>query len=588
MKSRNSILRIYKYIKYNEKYFWCYFLIYTIAQIVFSVLSVSMSKVLIEALYLKEEMVNKFIGILLFFFLFMTLSGWQKNIMLHKLNAQIVRIKNHYSKKLYKKILNIKYQLVEDAKFLDENNQIFAVVKEYNHGIEGICQILSRLPANIILIIIFIGILGNLSPIIICVVLLECMLKIIAGKVFSQKMYSKKREIGKSKRRMNYFYNVSHDFASGKDIHIFEMKNLLVNDYSKEIDNYIHTLKKLYNIQFLSENCNTVFSVFCDLVMYGFLIFSVFFQYCSIADFTMYIAVINMMKTYFQSLYEDVSLLINEIPYVNDFFLFLDEDYEEQSGEKREVEKRNITFENVSFKYPNSEEYILKHVDFEVKNGEKIAIVGANGAGKSTIVKLLMKFYQVEEGTIKLNDVDIKEYDTEYLYSLYSVIFQDICMYPFTIRENITCSDTEYNKARFEDSLIVSGLYDKFLNLKNGVESQLMKNFNIDGIDLSGGEKQDVVIARALYKNAPIAILDEPISKLDAVAEENFYMKICNLLKDKTVLFISHRLTSIHFCDKIMFFKEGCLTEYGTFKELMMLRGEFYQMYKIQGKYYED
>lgn len=247
----------------------------------------------------------------------------------------------------------------------------------------------------------------------------------------------------------------------------------------------------------------------------------------------------------------------------------------------------SIKFQDVSFKYPHSSKKILDHMNFEINKGEKVAFVGTNGVGKSTIIKLLMRFYSPTTGIIKINDIDIQTLEIDYLRSLYSTIFQDICLYPFSIKENITCCEEKFDSKKLEISLKNADLIEKVNQLENGVESKLIKSFYHDGIDLSGGEKQKIAIARAFYKDAPIAIFDEPTSALDALTEERLYKKICLLLRDKTIIFVSHRLTSIAFCDKIILVENGSVAESGTYTELMKSKGKFFKMFKAQGKYYE-
>lgn len=484
----------------------------------------------------------------------------------------------------------MKYQYIEDADFLNNNNSTFSVVEDYDGGIEGVCHILFSLPANFILCIFFVGILGKLNLIIVLALLIDWAIKLKIYKRFSNRMYSKKQDIGNSKRHMNYYYKISNDFNFGKDIRLFKISKNILNDYINEINKYIQTLKKLYKIQLNLENIDILFGIVCDFIMVGILIFSVWKGTVSIPDFTMYITIINMLKTSLQNTNEDISKLLCELPYIDDFFKFIDEGDLDESNSRNPIELKNdlqIKLENVSFKYPNSNKLVLDHMNFEINAGEKIAIVGANGTGKSTIVKLLMKFYSPSDGIIKINDIDIKEIDINYLRSLYSVIFQDICIYPFSIQENITCCEENFDKRKLEVSLKNTNLYEKIERLQNGAKSKLIKSFHPEGIDLSGGEKQKLAIARAIYKDAPIAIFDEPTSALDAIAEEDLYKRLCYLLENKTVIFISHRLTSICFCDKIILFKDGTVAESGTYTELMQLKGEFYKMFKAQGKYYE-
>lgn len=384
------------------------------------------------------------------------------------------------------------------------------------------------------------GILGKLNIIIVFALLIDWGIKLKFYKRFSNRMYSKKKNIGNAKRHMNYYYKIANDFNFGKDIRLFKMKKTILNDYVKEINTYIQTLRKLYKIQLNLENIDILSGIVCDFIIFSILILGVWKRTVSIPNFTMYITIINMLKVSLQSTNEDISKLLCELPYVDDFFSFVDEDDLDEKNNCNLIELKNdlqIKFENISFKYPNSDKMVLNNLNFEINSGDKIAIVGANGTGKSTIVKLLMKFYLPSEGVIKLNDIDINKIDINYLRSLYSVIFQDICIYPFSIQENITCCEEAFDERKLDISLKNSNLYGKIQRLQNGAKSKLIKSFHPDGIDLSGGEKQELAIARAIYKDAPIAIFDEPTSALDAIAEEELYKRLYYLLENKTVIF---------------------------------------------------
>lgn len=584
-----AIHKIYKHIKDKQKLLIRFWICFTVMEVLYTMLSVALPKVMVDALYFNEKRIDIFLELLFFFLLTLCILGWIKTMVLNKSNAKVTRIKNHYAMLLYNKILNLKYEYIEDPNFLNANNFTFAVVEEYDRGIEGVCHILFRLPANIILCLLLIGILGGLSPVIVIALIWDWYFKIRISKKFSNTMYAKKKEIGEYKRKMNYFYKISHDFSFGKDIRIFRLHKLIKNDYLAEIEKYIKSLKKLYGTLLKSENINAIFSVLCDSIVIVVLIYNIY-KGMSISYFTMYLAAINMLKEYMKNTNMDINTLFCEMPYIYDFFELIEKN-ENKEPEKKILENNNnefdITFENVSFQYPKTQKKVLNHVDFEIKRGDKIALVGVNGSGKTTLIKLLLRLYTPTEGCIKINGININEINIESLYMCYSPIFQDICIYPFTILENISCSDDEPEVSHLKRCLKNADLDEAIENLPNGLQSKLFKNFYSDGIDLSGGEKQKISIARALYKNSPIAIFDEPTASLDPIAEEKLYTGLNDLLNNKTVIFISHRLTSIRFCNKIILFSEGKLIESGTFKKLIEKKGEFYKMYKKQGMYYE-
>uniref|UniRef100_UPI0030795D70 ABC transporter ATP-binding protein n=1 Tax=Zhenhengia sp. TaxID=2944208 RepID=UPI0030795D70 len=242
-------------------------------------------------------------------------------------------------------------------------------------------------------------------------------------------------------------------------------------------------------------------------------------------------------------------------------------------------------FKNVWFKYPQAEDYTLKDVSLTLNSREKMSIVGQNGAGKTTFIKLLCRLYEPEKGEILINGVNVKEYAFDEYTKLLSVVFQDYKLFSFTIKENMSFNQA-CNEEELEIALQKSGVRDKVASLDKGVETSLYKNFDKEGTELSGGEMQKLAIARAIYKNAPIVVLDEPTAALDPYAEYEIYAKFNELVKNKTAIYISHRLSSCRFCDKIAVFDKGRLIEQGTHTELKEQDGKYAQMWKAQAQYY--
>ena len=250
----------------------------------------------------------------------------------------------------------------------------------------------------------------------------------------------------------------------------------------------------------------------------------------------------------------------------------------------------DIELKNVSFKYPSAdgEKYALKNVNLKIGKGEKLAIVGANGAGKTTLVKLMCGFYYPSEGEVKLNDRAIAEYKIEEYYSLFSAVFQDIYLLPVTIAEFVSSSEKELDRDMVIDVIHKAGLADKIDSLPNGIDSRLMKGVFDDSIEMSGGEKQKLMLARALYKDAPVIVLDEPTAALDPIAENELYMKYNELTSNKTSVYISHRLASTRFCDRIIYIENGEIAESGSHEELMKLGGKYAHMFDLQSHYYKE
>lgn len=254
--------------------------------------------------------------------------------------------------------------------------------------------------------------------------------------------------------------------------------------------------------------------------------------------------------------------------------------------EKREDNEYYIEFRNVSFKYPRTENYVLRNVNLKFKIGEKLAVVGMNGSGKTTFIKLLCRLYDPTEGEILLNNVDIRKYDYKEYISIFSVVFQDFKLFSFGLGQNVSAS-FHYNEELTKKCLEKAGFYGRLQSMKKGLETSIYKDLDEEGVEISGGEAQKIALARALYKNAPFIILDEPTAALDPIAEYEVYSKFNEIVQDKTAIYISHRLSSCRFCDVIAVFDGGQIVQRGVHDRLLQdTHGKYYELWNAQAQYY--
>ncbi len=270
---------------------------------------------------------------------------------------------------------------------------------------------------------------------------------------------------------------------------------------------------------------------------------------------------------------------------------FLELDDEMYKGklpvEKRSDNEYQIEFKNVTFCYPGSNEPALKDFSMKLKIGEKLAVVGMNGSGKTTMIKLLCRLYDPDKGEILLNGVDIRKFKTDEYRKLFSVVFQDYTLFPFQLAQNVA-TDTEYNSELVKKCLVDAGFGERINNGGMGMETCLYKDYDDNGIEISGGEAQKIAIARAMYKNSPFVLLDEPTAALDPLAEYEIYTNFDKIIGTKTAIYISHRLSSCQFCEKIAVFHKGSLVQYGNHKELLEDKnGKYYEMWNAQAQYYQ-
>ncbi|MDE7284709.1 MAG: ABC transporter ATP-binding protein/permease [Lachnospiraceae bacterium] len=258
------------------------------------------------------------------------------------------------------------------------------------------------------------------------------------------------------------------------------------------------------------------------------------------------------------------------------------------SVEKRRDRKYEVEFRNVSFKYPGSENYALRNVNMKFEIGRRLAVVGMNGSGKTTFIKLLCRLYDPTEGEILLNGIDIRKYNYAEYMMIFSIVFQDFRLFALKLGENVACN-TAYDRERVLDSLKKSGFSERLSELQDGVETYLYKDYDSNGVNISGGEAQKIAIARALYKDAPFIILDEPTAALDPIAEAEIYSKFNDIAGDKTAIYISHRLSSCKFCDMIVVFHDGAIIQQGTHDSLVADEsGKYYELWHAQAQYYTE
>lgn len=397
-------------------------------------------------------------------------------------------------------------------------------------------------------------------------------------------------------RKMNYLESTTKNFDFAKDIRLFNMSNAFFNQLSGVNETYKELNRKHHNRMVLWEVSLGSVLIVQKILMYTWLVYNVVTGAYQISNFVLYVGLVSTFHAsvgYVNWIYSDMrtnSLMIND--YRN--FVDWKEDREtadEKDGHITEInlDKFEFRFENVSFKYPGHDNYVLKNVNLTIKNGAKLAVVGVNGAGKTTFIKLMMKLYEPSEGRILLNDVDIKEYNREEYFKLFSPVFQNVECFAMPIYQNISFAEedkTDMNK--INEVLEQSGLSEKINSYEKGIHTNLLKIFDKEGIDLSGGEKQRLAMARALYKDGKVIILDEPTAALDALAEDRMYREFENMIHGKTAVFISHRLGSTRFCDKIAMFEDGTIVEEGTHEELMAKNGKYAYMFGIQSQYYDE
>lgn len=437
------------------------------------------------------------------------------------------------------------------------------------------------------------------SPVWIIVLLLS----IVFGGICNSRAFVKESKVFEEWSRKNVWFNRVFMFYGwnlyssperAKDLRIYEQNQVADGVLSRLSQNERKSDGYLLKMSWYQGAACAVIGL-AHAVSYLFVALKAFWGAFGIGSIVQYVGALGRLGEGVQGLLFVLSDNAVYCTHLQSLFEFLDIPNLKYQG-TLPVEKRamcdggdneyEIEFRNVSFRYPSSDEYALRHVSLQLKVGRKLAVVGRNGSGKTTFIKLLCRLYDPTEGEILLNGVDIRKYDYDEYMSIFSVVFQDFRLFSFAIGQNVG-AEFDYDKGKAQACLEEAGFGERLSKMPFGLETCLYKDFDESGVEISGGEAQKIALARALYKNAPFIVLDEPTAALDPVAEYQIYSKFNEIVGDKTAIYISHRLSSCRFCDEIIVFQEGEVVECGSHEALAANEGGVYhKLWQVQAQYY--
>ncbi|MCQ2572291.1 MAG: ABC transporter ATP-binding protein/permease [Treponema sp.] len=393
----------------------------------------------------------------------------------------------------------------------------------------------------------------------------------------------------KVNREYGYYFNIMFDYSLGKYIRLYKSQKMIENRVSDTLEWMESSFHKMLRRMNAIQWPDFLVQFFVQFASYAYVGLKAIYGFISVGSALKYITSYGTLVNSITGIsYRIIDLGIKS-EYLSYFYDFMEIQNKSYDGtiptEKRDDNEFEIEFRDVSFKYANTENYVLKHVNQKIKIGTKTAIVGKNGAGKTTFIKLLCRLYEPTEGQILLNGIDIRYYDYKDYAELFSVVFQDFNLFSFSIAQNVS-GDIEYDKNKVVACLEKSGFGERLSKLEDGIESKIYQQED-NGIEISGGEAQKIAIARALYKDAPLVILDEPTSALDPVSEYEIYKRFDEMVQDKTSIYISHRMSSCRFCDNILVFDDGQIVEQGNHEKLLNNKGLYSELWNAQAQYYE-
>lgn len=491
-----------------------------------------------------------------------------------------------------KKHIGMFYENLEYKEILDVIEKSRKSTSWVETGIEGLIRFTIVICSDVFTCIVAMVIMCQMNAYMIFVVIVFGILSYFSvDKAAKMDKYLTNDSVSHKNRKKDYFNRISRDFSYGKDIRLYSVQQKILKT-QKDVNEELHFhVCKARNVWLKSGVFTGTLDMLREGVMYIGLVFAILKKGLLISDFTLYVGCVHQFAGTFHNVMNIYAKMRQCNREVNDYRTwneFIDE--QEASGVDVKCAKDyEIKFENVSFAYPGTDKLTLKNLNLTISPKQKLAIVGLNGAGKTTFVKLLLKLYEPTSGRILLNGVDIRKYNTKSYYKLFAPVFQDMECYAFTLAENVSMKPGDITDKKFVSECIrKAGLGNKLDEWKSGVDTNLLKILHNDGIILSGGERQKLALARALYKNAPIVVLDEPTAALDAMAESKMYEDFDKLVSGKMAIYISHRLASTRFCDVIAMFEDGELVEYGNHNELMIADGRYQRMFDMQANYYKE
>lgn len=507
--------------------------------------------------------------------------------------------------KLFEKYMTCSYEKLEDADFTAHYKEADGYLADDNHFLSEAAMHIIEIGSGALGIILYFSILIRLPKWVLAVLITGTIVELLISRNAENERKKRQETIGRLTRKADYMNKTAADVRSAKDIRIFGMIPWLEEKFTAVLDRFhienTQVEKQRIRIAGIRAGISGVLEILTGILLAVF----VLQDKLSLAEYILYVGAIrsfSMWSFQFGTLMQNFYRMNGDLSRIRSF---IDGEETIQLNTQTQVNKQSnrsvvnttgmkfdhiskIEFLHVFYRYPKSDRWIVKDLSFVIEDGEKIALVGMNGAGKTTMIKLLCGLLIPTKGTIRINGVSSTDISREDYYRLFSTVFQDIHLFPASIQKNIVCSDEQIDPIRFDDAVKKSGMDQVAQKFRDGLNTLLVAEVDENAVNLSGGQVQKLMLARAIYKNAPILLLDEPTAALDPIAEKNIYLQYNEMAEGKVSVFISHRLASTVFCDRIFFMKNGIIAEEGTHEELIQKKGDYYEAFSVQSKYYQE
>lgn len=435
------------------------------------------------------------------------------------------------------------------------------------------------------------GILSMLSPVMLLIVGIPAIASFYIERHKMMWIWNMSDNWQKYVRELNYISDAASDFSVAKDVRVYGMDKWFSKLFSRAFSNRLNWYEQQDEWSFRHDLARVLMVYLSNFAAYACVIYMVVNGDIGVGDFVLYFNSISDFSWAVREVFDKASgfnWLSENISFSREYLDIVDKT-NRGVGEKLPTGECEIEFKNVSYKYSSAEKPTINNISFKLNKGERLALVGLNGAGKTTLIKLMCGLYDPTEGEILLNGKPVNSYNRDEYFKIFSTVFQDICVLPVTIAENISCAETgRYDLEKVYSCMKKAGIYEKVMNLPKKENTKLVKSVFENATELSGGETQKLALARALYKDAPILLLDEPTAALDPIAEQKMYLNYADFSRGKSSVFISHRLASTRFCDRIILIENGTIAECGSHSELMAQGGKYAELFELQSSYYND
>ncbi|WP_418577114.1 ABC transporter ATP-binding protein [Hungatella sp.] len=482
--------------------------------------------------------------------------------------------------------MGVAYENLEDTKYIEQKDKAMLPIRERMTHL----YIVRQFPELIRCIFTAagaVGILLSFDVISLVVIMIPTFVIAWLNRGYQKKEMEIHGESVSMERFFIYYYQILEDFGPGKDIRLFHLHELLMKRNNQCDDSIFGFKKQTMELKRGFEGISRVLEALRSAFVYGYIGVKALLTGITIGSFSMYTGAAATFSGSTANLLNIIVRLRQDCRYLEEFVKLEEVPVESEREGFKDIDTDHVTleFRHVSFRYPGTDRDILTDVNFKLKQGESLSIVGRNGAGKTTVIKLLSRLFKPTGGEILINGTDIHSIDFEVYRKLLSVVFQDFKIFEFSIEENVAAGK-EILENRLESALKNAGIYEKIQTLQRGSQTFVGKQFDENGTEFSGGELQKLAIARALYKDSPVIVLDEPTAALDPYAEAEVYERFSELTEGRTTIYISHRLSSCKFCRRIIFLEDGKIVEDGNHEELICLNGKYAEMFQMQASQY--